>query len=140
MKESGYYPAGAEFDPDAPYNERERQPIPVDVCVSYSLSKNFTIDVDDYRDIPNYEEGGNVKTTTPDFQDTNFEAAFLDNSNEVMGIPALLTQLVSMASEKRDKLKKRMDYKSKEECKRLSAIIDSAKGWITDDYCVSPNY
>ena len=32
MMESGYYPAGAEFDPRAPWNEKEPRMIPCPVC------------------------------------------------------------------------------------------------------------
>ena len=34
MKESGYYPAGAEFDPRAPWNEVELPPKDVEVTIS----------------------------------------------------------------------------------------------------------
>ena len=48
MKESGYYPAGAEFDPRAPWNEVELPPKDVEVTVSVTLSKTVKITVNDY--------------------------------------------------------------------------------------------
>lgn len=48
LKESGYYPEGAEFDPKAPYNEKEKKEIEANVYVSLSLSKGFTIRTKNY--------------------------------------------------------------------------------------------
>lgn len=54
MKESGYYPLGAEFDPRAPWNEIEVPDRKFSVTCSQSLSKqvdvvtsNYTIQEDD---------------------------------------------------------------------------------------------
>ena len=54
MKESGNFPLGAEFDPEAPYNEKINNPLDVDVDVSIILHKRLTVSVDDY-DIDNGE-------------------------------------------------------------------------------------
>ena len=48
MKESGYYPAGAEFDPRAPWNEVELPPKEVEVTVSVTISKTMKVPVMDY--------------------------------------------------------------------------------------------
>ena len=48
MKESGYYPAGAEFDPRAPWNEVELPPKDVEVTVSVTISKTMKVPVEDY--------------------------------------------------------------------------------------------
>ena len=48
MKESGYYPAGAEFDPRAPWNEVELPPKEVEVTVSVTISKTMKVPVGDY--------------------------------------------------------------------------------------------
>ena len=48
MKESGYYPAGAEFDPRAPWNEVELPPKEVEVTVSITISKTMKVPVGDY--------------------------------------------------------------------------------------------
>jgi hypothetical protein len=37
MKESGYYPAGAQFDPRAPYNEPQDKDFVVSVTVSFTI-------------------------------------------------------------------------------------------------------
>ena len=48
MKESGYYPAGAEFDPRAPWNEVELPPKEVEVTISAIVSKTMKVPVGDY--------------------------------------------------------------------------------------------
>ena len=48
MTESGYYPPGAEFDPNAPYNQSEPEPIKLDVYITQVFSKPANIEVTDY--------------------------------------------------------------------------------------------
>ena len=48
MKESGYYPAGAEFDPRAPWNEVELPSKEVEITVSVTISKTMKVPVGDY--------------------------------------------------------------------------------------------
>ena len=50
MKESGFYPAGAEFDKNAPYNETSNDNEPIEIAVEYSviLRKKTTISTTDY--------------------------------------------------------------------------------------------
>ena len=56
----GDYPPGAENDPNAPYNQKEQEPVDIDVCVSCTLSKSTTIkgnpEVDDLKDIYEQQE------------------------------------------------------------------------------------
>ena len=49
MIESGAYPPGAEFDPNAPYNQPDIDPIEVDVIATYTISRPATIETVDYR-------------------------------------------------------------------------------------------
>ena len=48
MSESGYYPAGAEYDPKAPWNQVDPEPRKIEVTVSITLSKTVEIEVTDY--------------------------------------------------------------------------------------------
>lgn len=48
MIESGYYPAGAEYDPKAPWNQLEPEPRKIEVTVSITLSKTVEVEVTDY--------------------------------------------------------------------------------------------
>ena len=66
MKESGYYPAGAEFDPRAPWNEVELPPKEVEVTISAIVSKTMKVPVRDYT----IDEEGNI-----DFSDCDLKKA-----------------------------------------------------------------
>lgn len=48
MTESGYYPPGAEHDPNAPWNQVDNPEREIEVTVSVTLSKTVKIRVSDY--------------------------------------------------------------------------------------------
>ena len=66
MSESGYYPAGAEHDPNAPWNQEDIPEREVEVTVSVTLSKTLKIKVSDYT----VDSEGNV-----DYSDCNLREA-----------------------------------------------------------------
>ena len=70
MKESGYYPAGAEFDPRAPWNEVELPPKDVEGTISAIVSKTIKVPVRDYT----IDEEGNI-----DFSDCDLKKAVEEN-------------------------------------------------------------
>lgn len=70
MKESGYYPAGAEFDPRAPWNEIELPPKDVEVTISVIVSKTIKVPVRDYI----IDEEGNI-----DFSECDLKKAVEEN-------------------------------------------------------------
>ena len=70
MKESGYYPAGAEFDPRAPWNEVELPPKDVEVTISAIVSKTIKVPVRDYI----IDEEGNI-----DFSECDLKKAVEEN-------------------------------------------------------------
>lgn len=70
MKESGYYPAGAEFDPRAPWNEIEQPPKDIEVTISAIVSKTIKVPVRDYT----IDEEGNI-----DFSECDLKKAVEEN-------------------------------------------------------------
>ena len=70
MKESGYYPAEAEFDPRAPWNEVELPPKDVEVTISAIVSKTMKVPVRDYT----IDEEGNI-----DFSECDLKKAVEEN-------------------------------------------------------------
>ena len=48
MTESGYYPAGAEHNPNSPWNQVDNPEREIEVTVSITLSKTLKIEVSDY--------------------------------------------------------------------------------------------
>lgn len=45
MYSMGGYPLGAQYDPEAPYNQKEPELIEVEVCVSCTVHKNVKVKV-----------------------------------------------------------------------------------------------
>lgn len=56
--ESGYYPPGAEFDPNAPYNQVDYPEREIEVTISVTLSKTVKVMVDDYQVEEDTDEDG----------------------------------------------------------------------------------
>ena len=73
MIESGYYPIGAEFDPAAPWNEREVPERHFDVCISQTLSKSTKVKTNDYTLELNQDEDGYPYSDT---SSTDWEEAY----------------------------------------------------------------
>lgn len=48
MTESGYYPLGAEYNPNAPWNQVDNPEREIEVTVSVTLSKTVKVRVSDY--------------------------------------------------------------------------------------------
>ncbi len=64
----GGYPLGAQYDPNAPYNQKDNPEIEVDVLVSITLSKSVKVRVSDY-----ILDGDNI-----DLSDTDLKSAVED--------------------------------------------------------------
>ena len=77
MKESGYYPAGTEFDPRAPWNEVELPPKDVEVTISVTVSKTMKVPVRDYT----IDEEGDIDFSECDLKKAVEENVRLPNIN-----------------------------------------------------------
>lgn len=132
MTESGYYPPGAEHDPNAPYNQVEPEEVEVEVAISQTLSKSTKILITDYtvnewEDVETDNEGGFLRTggVEYDFSDSDLKGAY--NEQEYT-IPELLDYLkgyliADIANCNKDKDKKQ----------KLQHILDCCEGWEVDE-------
>ena len=77
MSESGYYPAGAEYDPRAPWNQVDPEPRKIEVTVSITLSKTVEVEVTDYTAEEDIDEENNHNIIY-DFSECNLEQAVRD--------------------------------------------------------------
>lgn len=132
MIESGYYPPGAEFDPNAPWNKSGQKPVEVGVTISQSLSRSTTITVTDYtakewEDYEPDEEDGFYRTggVDYDFSDSDLKGAY---EEQEYTIPELLDYLkayliadIAECSEESGKKKK------------LQHILACCEGWKVDE-------
>lgn len=118
MRESGYYPPGAEFDPNAPYNEPVIPERDFEVDVEYVLQKKAVkVTTDDYS--PEFDdETGHVDANT---EDTDWENAY---NNSHYTIPELLSELESYIKQDLERYK---GSATKE--RQLNGMLKDCQGW-----------
>ena len=80
MKESGYYPPGAEFNSSAPFNEKSKSLVNLEVTISVTLSKTVTIQVEDYNEEVEKDEEGFTYVNI-DTSECNLKGAVLNQVN-----------------------------------------------------------
>lgn len=141
------YPIGATLDPSAPYNQSDPEPVEVDCCVSYSLSKSMPVKVQNYSVSEEYEsdidDDGHKychKLQENNFDDTNFIEEF-KNDNAAIGIPTLLKELQKLVKERVkeliDKFNLTKSYnlrqKIRKQINHYQALIRAAEDWTIDE-------
>lgn len=112
MIESGYYPPGAEHDPNAPWNQKELPEKEIEVTVSVTLSKTVKIKVSDYTitDFGKDEDGEY-------FEDIDYSDCDLKKAVEEQIILPHKAYKTIMANTERSK-----------------KAYEDLKGWDVDDY------
>lgn len=141
------YPIGAALDPSAPYNQSDPEPVEVDCCVSYSLSKSMPVKVQNYSISEEYEsdidDDGHKychKLQENNFDDTNFIEEF-KNDNAAIGIPTLLKELQKLVKERVkeliDKFNLTKSYnlrqKIRKQINHYESILQATKDWTIDE-------
>ena len=133
MKESGYFPAGAEFDPAAPYNQDDVPEKEFDVTCCQTLSKTVTVLTSSY--IPGasgvdyeYDPEGSVAVgwqDPDDTSDTNWADEYHDNDHYT---PLQLIELFKKHLE--NELNRMAEVKNE---KWIKHLIEECSDWIEDD-------
>lgn len=77
---SSYYPAGAEFNSSAPFNEKSKSLVNLEVTISVTLSKTVTIQVEDYSEEVEKDEEGFTYVNI-DTSECNLKEAVLNQVN-----------------------------------------------------------
>ena len=115
-KESGYYPEGAEFDPNAPWNEVSLPQQKFNVYVSQSLSKDSFILSNDY----NLDEDN--------MPDTSFTCWVEEYKKSDHYTPLQLIGLFSRF------LKKKLETAETKNKKHFyEHLIEECNGWVEDE-------
>ena len=141
MRESGYFPAGAEFDPSAPYNEPTVPDKEFDVTCSQTLSKTVSVWTDNY--IPgasgvDYEpddEGGYYASgwqDPDDTSDTNWAEEYHDNDHYT---PIQLIELYKNTLKEQLKSWEGMEdtASARTQIKRIEHLIEECSNWVEDE-------
>lgn len=79
MYESGYYPAGVEHDPNAPWNQSDPEPVSHDIEYSCIMRRTATVETTNY--VPGTwekDEDGFGYRDGDDFSDTDWLSDFKD--------------------------------------------------------------
>ena len=142
------YPSN--IDPRAsycPWNQSDPEPVEVDCCVSYSLSKSMPVKIQNYSTSEEYEsdiddEGQRYchKFQENNFDDTNFIEEF-KNDDTAFGIPALLTELQKLVKERVKELTDNFNLtksysvrqKIREQVNHYESILQASKDWVVDE-------
>lgn len=118
----------------APWNQKDQEPIKVDCCVSYCLSKSMPVTIKNY-DIIDGEES---------FDNTNLIEEF-DNNNKVCSLDFLLAELHNLSQEKINRLEDELSITQtptakaivQKELNHYKIISKATQGWIIDDLDVT---
>lgn len=110
MAQSDYYPAGAEHNPNAPYNEREPEKKKVKLDVYLTIHKVVEIETDKYYAFAGEINDGEYSAPSIEFDEQEIENDFF----EQITLPNDLAYLV-------------------EQGKANKWDLEDASGWITYD-------
>lgn len=124
MRESGYYPPGAEYDPNAPWNEKENEEIEFDIFVSQTLSKSTKISTSNYAKVTTVEPENNLYEEYVDITNTDFEQEFKENGHYT---PLQLIHTL------KDLLESKMETFSKSEQAKWKHVLKECEDWVEDD-------
>ena len=122
MIESGYYPPGAEFDPNAPYNQSEPEPIKLDVYITQVFSKPANIEVTDYEyEVDEFDKY--YYTSNCDLKEAT--------CNQVTTIEDILTELPNIYKELTTN---DLGTITKYQLNRLKVLAKACEGWNLDEF------
>lgn len=144
MRESGYFPAGAEFDPSAPYNEPIIPNEEFEVTCSQSLSRTASVWTNNYIpgaegvDYESDDEGGCYASPwhdDPDTSDTNWAEEYENNGYKTP------LQLIQMLKEYLEQDLKKWEEEDKKEphkwaatqVRKYKALIEECDCWTEDE-------
>jgi hypothetical protein len=125
--ESGYYPPGAEFDSNAPYNQVDPEEKEIEVTVSMTISKTFTINVTDYEEEYGIDEDGHYHNV--DYSNCDLHSAVKDQITLPTDLPLFVKRIFNAD----------LDLKSAKMPLCLKQAINDCEYWDIDDFEVIQN-
>ncbi len=125
MIESGYYPAGAEYDPRAPWNQSDPEEAVRDICYSCNMMRTTKVATTDYT--PGYverDEDGYACRCDDDFSDTDWLSDFTDQNRTPAQLIALLKEIATAFAQGHTVQKRQSTWQH---------IAEDCEGWEIDD-------
>lgn len=114
------YPLGAANDPRAPYNKKDPEPVEIDVCVSYTISKSTTIEGNPMEEDLKYIYES-TEYTIPELMDEFIKLL----KKEI----AETNATIKMLDGNLDKAKKSLEMN----INHYSNLLEAAQGWTVDE-------
>lgn len=131
MIESGYYPAGAEFDPRAPWNQSEPDPVSRDIDYSCTLHRTATVETTNY--VPGTwekDEDGFGYREGDDFSDTDWLEEYKESHYTPAELIAMLKDVAAqLARGEMPACKKAL----RNPAKYWQDIADECEGWTVEE-------
>lgn len=131
--ESGYYPPGAEHDPNAPYNQVDPPEREFKVTATFSVDKEVIVRTSDYVAEEDWDDDMG-KCESIDTSDTNWIAAYQEQHES---IEDLLCAFKEMLDKRINYLLDRMQCHlevDRDELKKLQYLKSECEGWVTHDF------
>lgn len=120
--ESGYYPPGAEFNPNAPWNQVDIPDKEIEVTVSVTLSKTVKVNVNDYKIDGGLDEDGPYYEY--DYSECDLHKAVEDQ----VTLPQNLAEFTEKMFDHD------LNLKAVGMPKYLKSALEDCKGWTVDDF------
>ena len=137
MRESGWYPPGAEFDPSAPYNQVEVPEKDFEITCSQSLSRTATVVTNNY--IPccdeGYDDGVGYHDEWADTSDTNWSDEYDENGYKTpLQLIQMLKEYLQKDLEKWEEEDRKEPYKwAATQVRKLKGLIEECDCWTEDE-------
>ena len=131
--ESGYYPLGAEHDPNAPYNQVDPPEIEFKVTATFSVDKEVTVKTSDYVTEEDWDDDMG-KCESIDTSDTDWIAAYQEQHESIEDLLCAFKELLdehitTMINDMQCHIE--ID---KARLKRFQYLKSECEGWVTHDF------
>lgn len=131
--ESGYYPLGAEHDPNAPYNQVDLPEMEFKVTATFSVDKEVTVRTSDYIAEEDWDDDMG-KYESIDTSDTNWIAAYQEQHESIEDLLCAFKELLdehitTMINDMQCHIE--ID---KVRLKRFQYLKSECEGWVTHDF------
>ena len=135
MSESGWYPAGAEHDPRAPWNQSDPEEEVREVEFSCVMTRRADISTTDYiggRTYPEWDDGSYIAVTEePNFDNTNWVEEWKNSEYTPIGLIEKLKEVAETLAKGETPTRPRNSRKN-----YWSVLAKACEGWEQEDeYC-----
>lgn len=136
MRESGYYPPGAEFDPSAPYNQVETPDKEFEITCSQSLSRTTMVTTNNYVHYVDEgcEDGVGYHDEWDEFPDTDWSKEYDDNGYKTpLQLIQILKEYLKKDLDNIDTIVKETKQNKEFLERRLKHLIEECDCWNDDE-------